>query len=58
MNVSSENVSVTHNTIRFDALNALVSLGFDKKSVDKVLDKLTTGQESLEELIKGALKLL
>jgi Holliday junction DNA helicase RuvA len=58
MNVSSENVLVTHNTIRFDALNALVSLGFDKKSVDKVLDKLTTGQESLEELIKGALKLL
>ena len=58
MNVSSENVLVTHNTIRFDALNALVSLGFDKKSVDNVLDKLTTGQESLEELIKGALKLL
>ncbi|MCF8410143.1 MAG: Holliday junction branch migration protein RuvA [Crocinitomicaceae bacterium] len=58
MNITSENVSTSHNTIRFDALNALVSLGFDKKSVEKVLEKIATGEESVEELIKGALKLL
>jgi Holliday junction DNA helicase RuvA len=33
-------------------------LGFDKKSIDKVLDKISTGEESVEQLIKGALKLL
>jgi Holliday junction DNA helicase RuvA len=58
LSVASENIPFSHNTIRFDALNALVSLGFDKKLADKVLDKLATGQESVEELIKGALKLL
>ena len=58
MNITSEIVSSSHNTIRFDALNALVSLGFDKKSVEKVLEKIATGEESVEELIKGALKLL
>jgi Holliday junction DNA helicase RuvA len=54
----SENIFVNHNTNRFDALNALISLGFDKKSIDKVLDKISTGEESVEQLIKGALKLL
>ena len=54
----SENIFVNHNTNRFDALNALVSLGFDKKSIDKVLDKISTGEETVEQLIKGALKLL
>ena len=54
----SENMFVNHNTNRFDALNALVSLGFDKKSIDKVLDKINSGEESVEQLIKGALKLL
>jgi Holliday junction DNA helicase RuvA len=58
LSVASENIPFSHNTIRFDALNALVSLGFDKKLADKVLDKLATGRESVEELIKGALKLL
>jgi Holliday junction DNA helicase RuvA len=54
----SENIFNNHNTNRFDALNALISLGFDKKSIDKVLDKISTGEESVEQLIKGALKLL
>jgi Holliday junction DNA helicase RuvA len=54
----SENIFVNHNTNRFDALNALISLGFDKKSIDKVLEKISTGEESVEQLIKGALKLL
>lgn len=55
---SSENIFNQNNTNRFDALTALVSLGFDKKSAEKVLDKIDTGDQSVEELIKGALKLL
>jgi holliday junction DNA helicase RuvA len=46
------------NTKRFEALTALVSLGFDKKAVDKVLDSLAKNEGTVEELIKGALKLL
>jgi Holliday junction DNA helicase RuvA len=54
----SENMFSKNNTNRFDALTALVSLGFDKKSAEKVLDKIDTGNETVEQLIKGALKLL
>jgi Holliday junction DNA helicase RuvA len=50
--------SNSHNTNRIDALNALLSLGFDKKSVDKVLDKLNTEDMSVEHLIKEALRML
>lgn len=55
---STENIFSANNTNRFDALTALVSLGFDKKSAEKALDKISTGEESVEELIKGALKIL
>jgi len=55
---SSENVFSKNNTNRFDAFTALVSLGFDKKGVDKALDKIITGEETVEELIKHALKIL
>ena len=58
MTFSTENMFSQNNTKRFDALNALVSLGFYKKAADKVLDKLSTGEESVEQLIKEALKLL
>jgi Holliday junction DNA helicase RuvA len=58
MTFSTENIFSQSNTNRFDALTALVSLGFDKKAADKVLDKLSTGPESVEQLIKEALKLL
>ena len=34
------------------------SLGFDKKLVDKALDKIVTGEETVEQLIKQALKIL
>ena len=47
-----------NNTNRFDALTALVSLGFDKKSAEKVLDKIDTGTQTVEQLIKEALRLL
>lgn len=58
MNFSSENIFTQGNTNRFDALTALVSLGFDKRNVDKALDKIATGEETVEKLIKEALKIL
>lgn len=58
MAFSSENIFAANNTNRFDALTALVSLGFDKKAAEKALDKISSGVESVEELIKGALKVL
>lgn len=58
ISISSGNIFSEGNRNRFDALTALVSLGFDKKNVDKVLDKLSTGNESVEQLIKEALKVL
>ena len=54
----AENIGGTNNTNRFDALNALVSLGFDKKAAEKTLNRLDSGSNSVEELIKEALKLL
>lgn len=56
--VDSTNIFSAHNTTKFDALNALISLGFDKKAAEKALDKITTGEETVEQLIKGALKIL
>ena len=55
---STENVLLQNNTERNDALTALISLGFDRKAAGKALDKIATGGETLEELIKGALKIL
>lgn len=58
MSFSSENMFNANNTNQFDALTALVSLGFDKKAAEKAVDKVSTGQESVELLIKEALKIL
>ncbi len=55
---SNGNIFNQNNTNKFDALNALISLGFDKKSSERALDKITTGEETVEQLIKGALKVL
>ena len=55
---SSENIFNTNNTTQFDALTALVSLGFDKKAAEKAIDKISSGEESVEQLIKEALKIL
>lgn len=55
---SSQNIVSSNNTQRLDALTALVSLGFDKKAVEKVLDKISTGEETVEKLIKEALRIL
>ncbi|MGB0915296.1 MAG: Holliday junction branch migration protein RuvA [Crocinitomicaceae bacterium] len=58
MAFSTENIFNSNNTNQFDALTALISLGFDKKSAEKAIDKIATGDESVEQLIKGALKIL
>jgi Holliday junction DNA helicase RuvA len=58
MAFSTENIFTSNNTNHFDALTALVSLGFDKKSAEKAIDKISTGEESVEQLIKEALKIL
>ncbi len=58
MEFSSENIQFSNNTNRFDALTALISLGFDKKSAEKAIDKVSTGDESVEHIIKEALKIL
>jgi Holliday junction DNA helicase RuvA len=58
MELGTENIFSSNNRNRFDALNALVSLGFDKKSAEKVLDKIDTGTQTVEELIKEALRQL
>ena len=53
-----ENSPALNNTNRFDALNALVSLGFDKKASEKAIDKVDSGDLAVEILIKEALKVL
>ncbi len=51
-------ISSTGNTIRNEALSALVMLGFAKKSVEKELDKILKANPNVtvEEMIKMALK--
>ena len=47
------------NTGRSDALGALCNLGFDRRRVETVLDKLIAeGMDSVEDLVRAALKRL
>ncbi|WP_066756490.1 Holliday junction branch migration protein RuvA [Crocinitomix algicola] len=54
----TENIFTVNNTNQKDALTALLSLGFDKKRAQKALDKIATADQSVEEMIKQALKVL
>lgn len=58
LNFSSDNIFVQNNTNRFDALTALVSLGFDKKLAEKAIDRVAQDEDSVEKIIKDALKIL
>lgn len=58
LNFSSDNIFVQNNTNRFDALTALVSLGFDKKLAEKAIDRVAQDEDSVEKMIKDALKIL
>lgn len=53
-----EKFTSSDNTMRFDALTALVSLGFDRKKADKAISKVMKDQSTVEVLIKDALKVL
>lgn len=53
-----ESSTISNNTMRFDALTALVSLGFDKKAAEKSLNRVFADQTTVELLIKDALKVL
>lgn len=56
---ASSNYSLSHNTIRSEALSALMTLGINKNNAEKAVDNIlkTKGKEiTLEELIKLALK--
>lgn len=58
MEISSNNIFNLNNTNRNEAFTALSSLGFDKKSIEKALDKVFVDTMGVEELIKAALKIL
>ncbi len=55
-----ENITGSHNTIRQEALSALLMLGFQRNMTEKTLDKLLIQNAGLsaEELVKLALKQL
>lgn len=57
---ADENSSVGYNTLKEEALSALMVLGFNKLSIEKALDKLLKQMTnpSVEDLIKEALRLL
>lgn len=57
----SSKISVAYNNNKYDALTALIALGFPKTGAESVLDKIIKAEGinlSVEELIKKALKLL
>lgn len=54
-------ISVTYNNNKYEALSALIALGFAKAGAESVLDKIIKAEGinlTVEELIKRALKLL
>lgn len=55
-----EKITISHNTVKVEALSGLMVLGFNKNAVEKVLDKLLQQQPeiSVESLIKESLKQL
>ena len=56
--LATENIFSQNNTNQNDALTALLSLGFDKKRAEKAINKVLTDDQSVEDIIKEALKVL
>ena len=52
------NIFIVNNTNQNDALTALLSLGFDKKRAQNAISKVMTEDQTVEEMIKQALKVL
>ncbi len=55
---ATENIFTSNNTNQNDALTALLALGFDKKRAEKAVTKVLTDEQTVEEIIKEALKVL
>lgn len=58
-NNTDNNSAMMNNTIKNEALSALVVLGFDKKMVEKVINQITHAEPQItdvQELIKKSLK--
>lgn len=55
---SVENIFSANNTNKFEALTALSALGFDKTKGEKAINKVVADDQSVEDLIKAALKIL
>lgn len=61
LNISDgEKTPIGYNTLKEESLSALIVLGFNRSSVEKILDKLISQMENpnVEQLIKEALRLL
>lgn len=56
--MSVQNIFSLNNTTQNDALTALLALGFERKKAEKAIEKVSTGEKSVEQLIKEALKVL
>lgn len=55
---ATENIFTSNNTNQNDALTALLALGFDRKRAEKAINKVLTDEQTVEEIIKEALKVL
>ena len=52
------NIFVSNNTNQNDALTALLALGFDKKKAEKAIEKVVLENQTVEQIIKEALKVV
>ena len=55
---TAENLFRPDNTNQKDALTALLALGFEKKKAEKAIEKMAEENQTVEQLIKAALKVL
>ncbi|MBK7130197.1 MAG: Holliday junction branch migration protein RuvA [Crocinitomicaceae bacterium] len=55
---TAENLFRPDNTNQKDALTALLALGFEKKKAEKAIEKVAEENQTVEQLIKAALKVL
>ena len=55
---TTENIFRPNNTTQKDALTALLALGFEKKKAEKAVEKVASENQTVEQLIKEALKVL
>lgn len=59
-NESGEVLPIANNSIKQEALSALIALGFAKKNIEKTLDKIVKTEPNIkiEDLVKKALKMM